>query len=99
MKLKPLNNRVIIKRLDAEETTDFGLILAPSAKDKPEQGYVMAVGSGKEQYDGSRKAPEVSVGDLVMFGKYSGHEVKVDGETLLVITEDDIVAILAPLPQ
>lgn len=99
MKLRPLNNRIIIKRLEAEETTEFGLILAPSAKDKPEQGYVMAVGSGKEQYDGTRKAPEVSVGDLVMFGKYSGHDVKVDGEAFLVITEDDIVAILAPLPQ
>jgi chaperonin GroES len=99
MKLYPLNNRVIVKRLEAEETTSFGLILAPSAKDKPAQGYVVAVGSGAERPDGTRKPSEVKEGDLVMFGQHSGHPVKVDKEELLVLTELDIVAILAPLPQ
>ena len=99
MKLRPLNNRVIVKRLEAEETTSFGLVLAPSAKDKPAQGHVLAVGSGAELPDGTRKPSEVSVGDLVMFGQHSGLSVKIDKEELLVLTEQDIVAILAPLPQ
>lgn len=99
MKLRPLNSRVIVKRLDAEETTAFGLILAPSAKDKPAQGHVVAVGSGTEQYDGTRKTSDVKVGDLVLFGQHSGHTVKVDKEEFLVLVETDIVAILEPLPQ
>ena len=99
MKLRPLNNRIVVKRLEAEETTKTGLILAPSAKDKPAQGHVLAVGSGAELPDGTRKPSELSVGDLVMFGQHSGIEVKIDGEKLLVMTELDIVAILDPLAQ
>lgn len=96
MKIQPLNNRVVIKRVELETVTEFGLIIPDSAaaKDKPEQGHVIAVGRGKVQADGSIKAPAVKEGDKVLFGKFSGHTVKVDGEELLIVTEDEIVAIL-----
>ena len=94
MALRPLQDRVIIKRLDNERTTASGIVIPESAAEKPDQGEVVAVGPGKKADNGSIIAFEVKVGDKVLFGKYSGQAVKVDGEDLLVINEDDILAVV-----
>ncbi|CAM5188942.1 co-chaperone GroES [Oligella ureolytica] len=94
MALRPLQDRVIIKRLDNERTTASGIVIPESAAEKPDQGEVIAVGPGKKADNGSIIALEVKVGDKVLFGKYSGQAVKVDGEDLLVINEDDILAVV-----
>ena len=94
MALRPLQDRVIIKRLDNERTTASGIVIPESAAEKPDQGEVVAVGTGKKADNGSIIALEVKVGDKVLFGKYSGQAVKVDGEDLLVINEDDILAVV-----
>ncbi|HZJ96405.1 MAG TPA: co-chaperone GroES [Oligella sp.] len=94
MALRPLQDRVIIKRLDNERTTASGIVIPESAAEKPDQGEVVAVGPGKKADNGSIIALEVKVGDKVLFGKYSGQAVKVDGEDLLVINEDDILAVV-----
>lgn len=95
MTIRPLHDRVVIKRLEAEEKTASGIILAPSATEKPDMGEVIAVGEGRRCKDGSRRALDVKVGDKVIFGKYSGQTVKVDGEELLVMKEEDIFGIVA----
>lgn len=94
MALRPLQDRVIIKRLDNERTTASGIVIPESAAEKPDQGEVIAVGPGKTADNGTVIALEVKVGDKVLFGKYAGQAVKVDGEDLLVISEDDILAII-----
>ena len=94
MALRPLQDRVIIKRLDNERTTASGIVIPESAAEKPDQGEVVAVGPGKKTDNGTLIALEVKVGDKVLFGKYSGQAVKVDGEDLLVINEDDILAVV-----
>ena len=94
MALRPLQDRVIIKRLDNERTTASGIVIPESAAEKPDQGEVVAVGSGKKTDNGTLIALEVKVGDKVLFGKYAGQAVKVDGEELLVINEDDILAVV-----
>ena len=94
MKLRPLHDRVIVKRLDNERKTASGIVIPDSAAEKPDQGEVLAVGNGKVQDDGKVRALAVKVGDKVLFGKYSGQAVKVDGDELLVMREEDIMAIV-----
>ena len=94
MNLRPLHDRVIVKRLDQETKTASGLIIPEAAAEKPDQGEILAVGNGKVQDDGKVRALEVQVGDRVLFGKYSGQTVKVDGEELLVMKEDDLFAVV-----
>jgi chaperonin GroES len=94
MNLRPLHDRVIVKRLDQETKTASGLIIPDAAAEKPDQGEILAVGNGKVQENGSLRALEVKVGDRVLFGKYSGQTVKVKGEELLVMREEDIMAVL-----
>ena len=94
MNIRPLHDRVIVKRVEEETTTAGGIVLPGSAAEKPSQGKVLAVGSGKLLDNGTVRPLEVKVGDKVLFGKYSGNEVKVDGEDLIVMREDDIMGIL-----
>ena len=93
MNLRPLHDRVIVKRLDQETKTASGLIIPDAAAEKPDQGEVLAIGNGKVQDNGTVRALEVKVGDRVLFGKYSGQAVKVDGEELLVMREEDIMGV------
>ena len=94
MKLRPLHDRVIIKRLEAETKSAGGIVIPDTATEKPIKGEVIAVGAGKILEDGKVRALAVKAGDKVLFGKYSGTEVKVDGEELLVMREEDLVAII-----
>lgn len=95
MKIRPLHDRIVVKRVEEETKTAGGIVLPGSAAEKPSEGEVLAVGSGKPLDNGQVRALEVKVGDRVLFGKYSGTEVKVDGEQLIVMREDDIMGILA----
>ncbi len=94
MKIRPLHDRVIVKRLEEERTSPGGILIPDTAAEKPVQGKVIAVGKGKILDDGQVRALDVKVGDKVLFGKYSGTEVKVDGEDLLVMREEDLVAVI-----
>ena len=94
MNIRPLHDRVVIKRLEEERTTASGIVIPDSATEKPIRGEVLAVGNGKVTDNGDVRALDVQVGDVVLFGKYSGTEVKVDGEELLVMKEDDIMAVI-----
>jgi chaperonin GroES len=94
MKLRPLHDRVIIKRLEAETKSAGGIVIPDTATEKPIKGEVVAVGAGKILDDGKVRPLAVKVGDKVLFGKYSGTEVKVDGEELLVMREEDLVAVI-----
>lgn len=94
MKIRPLHDRVVVKRVEEETKTPGGIVLPGSAAEKPSEGEVMAVGSGKPLDNGQVRALEVKVGDKVLFGKYSGTEVKVDGEQYIVMREEDIMGIL-----
>lgn len=95
MALRPLNDRVIVKRLDNERTTASGIVIPESATEKPDQGEILAVGPGKKTEDGKVLPLDLKVGDKVLFGKYSGQAVKIDGEELLVIREEEIFAVIA----
>ena len=92
-KVQPLSDRVLIKQLEAQEKTKGGIILPDTAKEKPQEAEVVAVGKGKVE-DGKTIAPEVKVGDKILYGKYSGTEIKVDGEELIIVKEEDILAII-----
>ena len=94
MKLRPLHDRVVVKRLDNERTTASGIVIPDNAAEKPDQGEVVAVGNGKILEDGKNKPVDVKVGEKILFGKYSGQTVKVDGDELLVLREDDIMAVI-----
>jgi chaperonin GroES len=94
MKIRPLHDRVILKRLDEEDKTAGGLYIPDTAKEKPIQGKVIAVGTGKRDKDGKVQALEVKAGDKVLFSKYSGTEVKIDGDEHLIMREEDILAVL-----
>ncbi|HET9679446.1 MAG TPA: co-chaperone GroES [Gammaproteobacteria bacterium] len=94
MKLRPLHDRVIVKRLEAETKTAGGIVIPDSAAEKPIKGEVLAVGNGKVLDNGETRALDVKKGDTVLFGKYSGTEVKMDNEELLVMREEDIMAIV-----
>ena len=93
MKIRPLADRVVVKRTKEEEKTKGGIIIPDTAKEKPIEGVVVAVGSGKVLKDGKVRAVDVKAGDRILFGKYSGTEVKVDGEEHVLLREDDILAV------
>ena len=95
MAFRPLHDRVLVRRLEAEEKTAGGIIIPDSAKEKPAEGEVVAVGEGTRDDDGERIALDVKVGDRVLFGKWSGTEVKLDGEDLLIMKESDIMGVIA----
>ncbi|WP_454006915.1 co-chaperone GroES [Alcaligenes sp. Marseille-Q7550] len=94
MALRPLNDRVIVKRLDNERTTASGIVIPESATEKPDQGEILAVGPGKKSEDGKVLPLDLKVGDKVLFGKYSGQAVKIDGQELLVIREEEICGVI-----
>ena len=94
LKLKPLGGRVIVEPIEQEEMTAGGIILPETAKEKPQEGKILAAGPGERDEDGKRIAMEVKVGDKVLYGKYSGTEVKVDGKKLLILKENDILAVV-----
>ncbi|MEZ5347011.1 MAG: co-chaperone GroES [Pyrinomonadaceae bacterium] len=92
--IKPLHDRVIVRRIEETETTSGGIIIPDSAKEKPQEGEVIAVGEGKYKEDGSRQALDVKEGDRVLFGKYSGSEITLDGDEFLMMREDEILGII-----
>jgi chaperonin GroES len=94
MNVRPLHDRLIIQRLEEGEQTIGGIIVPDSAKEKPQRGKVFAVGQGKVRDDGSRQQPDVKDGDTILFGKYSGQDIKIDGEEYLILREDDVLAII-----
>jgi len=94
MSLRPLGDRVIVKRLDNETTTSSGIVIPESAAEKPDQGEVLAVGPGRFNDHGKRVEIDVKVGDRVLFGKYAGQGIKINGDELLVLREDDVVAVV-----
>jgi chaperonin GroES len=94
MKVRPLHDRLIIQRLEEGEQRVGGIIVPDSAKEKPQRGKVFAVGQGKVRDDGSRQQPDVKDGDTILFGKYAGQEIKIDGEEYLILREDEVLAII-----
>jgi chaperonin GroES len=94
MKLKPLQDRILVQRIEEEKTTKGGIIIPDTAKEKPAEGKVVAVGNGKVGEDGKRIALEIKKGDRILFGKYSGTEVKIEGEEYLILREDDVLGII-----
>src|SRR5689334_8213514 len=94
MKFRPLHDRMLVKRVEEEEKTKGGIIIPDTAKEKPVEGKVIAVGSGKRLEDGKTAALDVKAGDRILFGKYSGSEIKIDGEEHLILREEDVLGIL-----
>ena len=94
MNIRPLHDRVIVKRMEEERTSPGGIVIPDSATEKPSKGEILSVGNGKLLVSGELRALDLNVGDKVLFGKYSGTEVKVDGDDLLVMREDDIMAVI-----
>ncbi|MCW8877057.1 MAG: co-chaperone GroES [Kangiellaceae bacterium] len=94
MSIRPLHDRVLVRRMEDETTTAGGIVIPDNAKEKPSRGEVLAVGNGKHLDNGEVRALDVKVGDKVLFGKYAGNEVKVDGEELMIMREDDIMGII-----
>ena len=94
MALRPLHDRILVQRTEEEEQKFGGIIIPDSAKEKPQQGKVVAVGAGKADKDGKRIALDAKAGDVILFGKYSGQEVKVDGEDYLIMREDEVLAVV-----
>jgi chaperonin GroES len=94
MKFRPLQDRILIKRIKSEEKTLGGIIIPDTAKEKPQEGEVIAVGNGKKSEDGKLHAVELKKGDRILFGKYSGTEIKVDGEEHLILKEEDVLGVL-----
>ncbi|MGE0326726.1 MAG: co-chaperone GroES [Polyangiaceae bacterium] len=94
MKIRPLHDRLVVRRVEQEQMTKGGIVIPDTAKEKPIEGEVIAVGNGKLLENGDRQAPGVSAGDRVLFGKYSGTEVKIDGEEHLILREDDVLAVV-----
>jgi chaperonin GroES len=94
MKIRPLHDRIIVKRLEEERKTASGIVIPDTAAEKPDQGEVVAIGKGKVQDDGKVRPLQVKVGDKILFGKYSGQTVKVQGEELLVMREEDVMGVI-----
>jgi chaperonin GroES len=94
MKVRPLHDRIIVQRLEEGEQKIGGIIIPDTAKEKPQQGKVIAVGQGKVRDDGKRQALDVQDGDTILFGKYSGQEIKIDGDEYLIMREDEVLAVL-----
>ena len=93
MRIRPLQDRIVVKRLEGESKTKGGIIIPDTAKEKPIEGKVVAVGNGKVLKNGKVRPPDVKVGDTILFGKYSGTEVKIDGEDHVLLREDDVLAV------
>ena len=94
MNIRPLYDRIVVKRIEEQETTRNGIVIPDSAKEKPQEGEVVAVGHGKRLEDGKLVALDVQVGDRILFGKYSGSEIKLDGEEYLIMREDEVLGVL-----
>ena len=94
MDIRPLHDRVVVKRIEEGETMQGGLYIPDSAKEKPQQGKVIAAGSGKSKDDGKRVPLDVKAGDLILFGKYSGQEIKLDGDEYLIMREDEVLGVI-----
>ncbi len=94
MNIRPLHDRVVVKRMEEERTTASGIVIPDSATEKPSRGKVLAAGAGKVTDSGEVRAMDVKVGDQVLFGKFAGTEIKIDGEELLIMREDDIMAVI-----
>ena len=99
MKIRPLYDRIVVKRIDEQETTRSGIIIPDSAQEKPQEAEVIAVGHGKRLEDGKLVALDVKAGDRILFGKYSGNEIRLDGEEYLIMREDDILGVLDASPK
>jgi chaperonin GroES len=95
MKVRPLHDRLMVRRIEEKETARGGIIIPDSAKEKPQQGEVLAIGNGKTLENGTKLALDVKVGDRILFGKYSGAEIKVDGKDVLILQEEEVLAVLA----
>ena len=95
MKIRPLHDRLVVRRIEEKETAKGGIIIPDSAKEKPQEGEVLAVGNGKILENGTKLALDVKVGDKILFGKYTGTEIKIDGEDVLILREDEVLAVLA----
>src|SRR5579863_6035379 len=98
MNIRPLYDRIVVKRIDEKETTRHGIIIPDSAKEKPQEGEVIAVGHGKRLEDGTLVALDVKAGDRILFGKYSGNEIKLDGTEYIIMREDDVLGVLDAAP-
>jgi len=94
MNVRPLQDRILVRRVEEAEKTRGGIIIPDSAKEKPQQGKVVAAGSGKSKDDGKRVPLDVKAGDLILFGKYSGQEIKLDGEEFLIMREDEVLGVI-----
>ena len=94
MNVRPLHDRIIIQRIEEGEQKVGGIIIPDSAKEKPQQGNVIAAGTGKVKDDGTRQQPDVKAGDLILFGKYSGQEIKLDGEEYIIMREDEVLGVI-----
>jgi chaperonin GroES len=94
MKVRPLRDRMLVRRIEEKETAKGGIIIPDTAKEKPMQGKVLAVGSGRVLENGKKVALDVKVGDRVLFGKYSGTEIKIDGEEVVIVREDEVLAVM-----
>ena len=99
MQIRPLYDRVVVRRIEQKETMQGGLYIPDSAKEKPQEGEVVAIGKGKRLEDGKLVPLDVQVGDRILFGKYSGREIKLDGEELLIMREDEVLGILEAQPK
>ena len=99
MKIRPLYDRIVVKRVEQQEQMQGGLYIPDSAKEKPQEGEVVSVGKGKRLEDGSTVALDVQVGDRILFGKYSGSDIKLDGEEYLIMREDEVLGILDAAPK
>ncbi len=99
MKIRPLYDRIVVKRIDEQETTRSGIIIPDSAQEKPQEAEVIAVGHGKRLEDGKLVALDVKAGDRILFGKYSGNEIRLDGEEYLIMREDDVLGVLDAAPK
>jgi chaperonin GroES len=95
MKVRPLHDRILVQRIEEKETVKGGIIIPDSAKEKPQEGVVKAVGNGKILENGTKLTLEVKEGDRILFGKYSGSEIKIDGEEYLILREDEVLGILS----
>ena len=95
MKVRPLHDRMVVRRIEEKETAKGGIIIPDSAKEKPQEGQVLAVGNGRILENGTKIALDVKVGDKILFGKYTGTDIKIDGEDVLILREEEVLAVLA----
>ena len=98
MKIRPLYDRIVVKRIEEQETTRNGIVIPDTAKEKPQEGEIMAIGKGKRLDDGQMVALDVNTGDRILFGKYSGNEIELDGVEYIIMREDDVLGVLDAAP-